>query len=169
MIYNKDSGIVKAFRNIPGIELAPVSSLNLLQLAPGGHVGRFVIWTEDAFKQLDKLYGTTTTASELKKDYCLPHPIISNPDLPRLINSDEIQAVVRPAGQAVVKRPFTQRKNPLVNTGVLVRFNPYAQTLRRREILAEQARKEGKVAKKLVKKAKNVKNAAFVKTMLAME
>lgn len=166
IIYNKDEGIVKAFRNVPGVEVAPVSSLNILQLAPGGHVGRFVIWTEAAFKQLDLLYGTTTKPSELKKDYTLPYPIISNADLPRLINSDEIQAVVRPAGQAVVKRPFTQRKNPLKNVGVLVRFNPYAQTLRRREILGEQARKEGKAVKKSIKK---VKNTAFIKSMLAQE
>jgi large subunit ribosomal protein L4e len=93
IIYNKDEGIVKAFRNVPGVEVAPVSSLNLLQLAPGGHVGRFIIWTEGAFKQLDLLYGTATKASQLKKDYTLPFPIISNADLPRLINSDEIQAV----------------------------------------------------------------------------
>ncbi|KAJ3038534.1 hypothetical protein HDV00_000539 [Rhizophlyctis rosea] len=164
VIYGEDQGIVKAFRNIPGVELANVSRLNLLQLAPGGHLGRFVIWTQSAFEQLDALYGSVDTPATLKKDYTLPQPIISNPDLPRLINSDEIQAVVRPAGQAVVKRPFTQRKNPLKNTGVLVRLNPYAQTLRRREILAEQARKEGKVTKK---KSKSVQNKEFVKVLLS--
>ena len=29
-----------------------VDNLNLLKLAPGGHVGRFCIWTESAFKKL---------------------------------------------------------------------------------------------------------------------
>jgi large subunit ribosomal protein L4e len=164
VIYGEDQGIVKAFRNIPGVELANVSRLNLLQLAPGGHLGRFIIWTQSAFEQLDALYGSVDTPATLKKDYTLPQPIISNPDLPRLINSDEIQAVVRPAGQAVVKRPFTQRKNPLRNTGVLVRLNPYAQTLRRREILAEQARKEGKVTKK---KGLGTKNKEYAKALLS--
>lgn len=42
--------LIKALRNIPGVEVAHVNRLNLLQLAPGGHVGRFVIWTEGAFK-----------------------------------------------------------------------------------------------------------------------
>jgi large subunit ribosomal protein L4e len=42
--------LVRALRNIPGVETVHVSRLNLLQLAPGGHVGRFVIWTEGAFK-----------------------------------------------------------------------------------------------------------------------
>jgi len=58
IIYNKDNGIKKAFRNIPGISLLNVDRLNLLRLAPGGHVGRFCIWTESAFKKLDQLYGT---------------------------------------------------------------------------------------------------------------
>ncbi|EGW04311.1 60S ribosomal protein L4 [Cricetulus griseus] len=58
IIYNEDNGIIKAFRNIPGITLLHVSKLNILKLAPGGHVGRFCIWTEGAFRKLDALYGT---------------------------------------------------------------------------------------------------------------
>merc|ERR1719472_347183 len=61
IVYEKDGGITRAFRNIPGVELADVKSLNLLQLAPGGHVGRFVIWTEGAYKSLDSIFGTATT------------------------------------------------------------------------------------------------------------
>jgi len=167
VVFNNDEGIVKAFRNIPGVEIASVQSLNLLQLAPGGHVGRFIIWTQDAFEALDSIYGSTTTPSEVKKDYTLPQPIISNPDLPRLINSDEIQSVVRQAGQAIVKRPYTQRKNPLRNNGVLVRFNPYAQTLRRREILAQEARKAGKTSKKAA--AKKVINKEFIASLLSQD
>merc|ERR1712154_678259 len=41
VIYNKDNGISRAFRNIPGITLLNVARLNLLKIAPGGHVGRF--------------------------------------------------------------------------------------------------------------------------------
>jgi large subunit ribosomal protein L4e len=37
--------LIKALRNVPGIEVVHVSRLNLLQLAPGGHVGRFIVWT----------------------------------------------------------------------------------------------------------------------------
>merc|ERR1711990_853144 len=61
IIYGSDGGITRAFRNIPGVELASVDALNLLQLAPGGHVGRFCIWTEGAFKALDSIFGTQTT------------------------------------------------------------------------------------------------------------
>lgn len=38
------------------MELISVEKLNLLKLAPGGHVGRFVIWTESAFKRLGMFY-----------------------------------------------------------------------------------------------------------------
>ena len=81
VIYNQDNGIVKAFRNLPGVEIASVHSLNLLQLAPGGHLGRFVIWTEDAFKQLDTIFGTYETASDVKKGYRLPSARLPCPTL----------------------------------------------------------------------------------------
>merc|ERR1712018_1014788 len=53
IIYDKDEGISKAFRNIPGTTLISVDRLNLLKIAPGGHVGRFLIWTESAARRLD--------------------------------------------------------------------------------------------------------------------
>merc|ERR1711943_45101 len=56
VVYGEDNGIKKAFRNISGVEVSSVESLNLLQLAPGGHLGRFVIFTENALSKLDGLY-----------------------------------------------------------------------------------------------------------------
>jgi large subunit ribosomal protein L4e len=52
-----------------GVSLLSVERLNLLRLAPGGHVGRFVIWTESAIKKLDALYGTWSKKSQLKVDF----------------------------------------------------------------------------------------------------
>jgi ribosomal protein L4 len=57
VVYGADHGISKAFRNLPGVEVASVDALNLLQLAPGGHLGRFVIFTKSAFDRLDKIFG----------------------------------------------------------------------------------------------------------------
>ncbi|KAJ7844782.1 ribosomal protein L4 domain-containing protein [Mycena olivaceomarginata] len=164
VVYNADNGIVKAFRNLPGVELVNVRRLNLLQLAPGGHLGRFVIWTEGAFALLDEVFGTFDKASVHKKDYLLPTSKISNPDVTRLINSDEIQSVVRPAGQKIQKRPWTQKKNPLVNKAVLFRLNPYAKTIRRQEIL-----KQERLKKKNAKKPKQPTAAgeAFTATLFA--
>ncbi|KAI9842490.1 MAG: hypothetical protein M1830_007799, partial [Pleopsidium flavum] len=66
IVYNPDEDgkeLVRAFRNIPGVETSSVFALNLLQLAPGGHLGRFIVWTSSAFAALDKIYGSTTTPS----------------------------------------------------------------------------------------------------------
>ena len=37
-------------------------SLVNLQLAPGGHMGRFIIWTKSAFNQLDEIFGEYSPA-----------------------------------------------------------------------------------------------------------
>merc|ERR1712243_83404 len=72
VIYDQDQGLTKAFRNIPGVDTMQVDNLNLLKLAPGGHVGRFCIWTESAFKKLDGLYGTWRKASTTKAGWNMP-------------------------------------------------------------------------------------------------
>merc|ERR1711988_987200 len=38
IIFDQDQGLTKAFRNIPGVETMQVDSLNILRLAPGGHL-----------------------------------------------------------------------------------------------------------------------------------
>jgi large subunit ribosomal protein L4e len=130
IVYNPEvdgKEIVRAFRNIAGVETYSVFALNLLQLAPGGHLGRFIIWTSSAFAALDEIYGSTTTPSALKKDFLLPSPVVHQADIGRLINSSEIQSVIRAAkGAAKTKRAGVQKKNPLVNKQVLLRLNPYA-------------------------------------------
>ncbi|CAG9943299.1 unnamed protein product [Clonostachys rosea f. rosea IK726] len=122
-----DKELIKGFRNIPGVETSPVSALNLLQLAPGGHLGRFVIWTSAAFKALDEIYGSTTEPSAHKRDFLLPSNVVSQADLTRLINSSEIQSSLNaPKGEAVTRRAAVQKKNPLRNKQVMLRLNPYA-------------------------------------------
>jgi large subunit ribosomal protein L4e len=95
IIYNMDAGITRAFRNLPGVETISVHRLNLLKLAPGGHVGRFCIWTESAFKQLDKTYGTWKKEASTKKKWNLPQPKMAITDLSKLMKSEEIRKVLR--------------------------------------------------------------------------
>ncbi|CAN3353795.1 large ribosomal subunit protein uL4A [Diutina catenulata] len=127
VVYAQDNGIVKALRNVPGVETAPVSALGLLQLAPGAHLGRFVIWTQGAFEALDTVYGSDSTASS-KSGYKLPSNVISNPDVTRLINSSEIQAVIRPIKEAKESRSNAQKVNPLKNKQAMLKLNPYSKT-----------------------------------------
>jgi large subunit ribosomal protein L4e len=89
VIFNERSTLTRAFRNIPGVDLVSVTRLNLLKLAPGGHLGRFIVWTQDAIERVESIYGSTTVKSKEKKNYHLPHPMMANPDLARIINSTE--------------------------------------------------------------------------------
>lgn len=155
VIYGSDNGITKAFRNIPGVELCQVSRMNILQLAPGGHLGRFCIWTESAFSQLDELFGTHRKTGS-KSGFNLPRANMANADLARLINSDEIQTVVRPAN-TIVKRS-TMKRNPLKNFGAMVKLNPAAKTIKRRAILKQQACVEAKAKAAKGKKKAGKKN-----------
>ncbi|XP_026193254.1 60S ribosomal protein L4-B [Cyclospora cayetanensis] len=138
VIYNSDDGICRAFRNIPGVELAHVDRLSVLTLAPGGTLGRFCVWTASAFKRLQLLYGRTdgVGTAALKKGYHLPRPVLQNADIARIINSDEVQSVVRPMLKGPPKK--SQHKNLLTNRSVLLRVNPAAKNLKRNAQLAQQ-------------------------------
>merc|ERR1712137_1498883 len=145
VVYKEDNGIVQAMRNLPGVELAHVERLNLLQLAPGGHMGRFIVWTQSAFEALNGIYGSVTRESTQKSGYKLPQNVMMNSDITRVINSDEVQSKVKPANTTVVRKRL--KKNPLKNLGVKVRLNPYALSLRRSELLAQERREATKAAK----------------------
>merc|ERR1719271_1251930 len=149
IIYAKDGGITRAFRNIPGVELADVASLNLLQLAPGGHVGRFIIWTEAAFAALDGIFGTYTAPSASKlhngTPYRPPQLQMANADLSRLINSDEVQSKINPPkeGQAA----SSLKVNPLKSTAAMVKLNPAAGEMKKRAREEQKSAKTPKAAK----------------------
>lgn len=136
VIYNEDNGIVKAVRNLPGVEVASVERLNLLQLAPGGTLGRFVIFTEGAFRKLAAIYGNYKSGSLTKSKYHLPRSLVTNADLGRLINGPEIQSVVR----AAISAPkFVSHKNGLLNKKHFNKLNPAAAVIRK--ITAEAEKK----------------------------
>ncbi|CAH2223567.1 60S ribosomal L4 [Pelobates cultripes] len=149
VIYNEDIGIIKVIRNIPGITLLSISKLNVLWLAPGGHVGRFCIWTESAFRKLDDLYGTWRKAAVLKADYNLPMHKMTNTDLSRILTSQDIQKALHAPIKKVKRSEL--KKNQLKNLKIMMRLNPYAKTAKRNAIL-RQAAKETKTVKKVVRK-----------------
>ncbi|CAI9780153.1 unnamed protein product [Fraxinus pennsylvanica] len=131
----KGAKLVKAFHNITGVEVAHVSRLNLLKWAPGGHLGRFIIWTKSAFEKLDEIYGTFDKPSEKKNGYVLPRAKMVNTDLARIINSDEVQSIVKPIKKEIKRAPL--KKNSLKNLNVMLKLNPYAKAARRMALLAE--------------------------------
>jgi large subunit ribosomal protein L4e len=89
LVYGEGSAHIKqAARNLPGVDTCHVNRLNVLQLAPGGHLGRFTIFTEDAFKALNDVFGTHAKNSTQKSGYHLNRPVMDNADIARIINSD---------------------------------------------------------------------------------
>jgi large subunit ribosomal protein L4e len=161
VVYGEKGPLVKALRNIPGVETTSVHPLNLLQLAPGGHLGRFLIWTKDAFLALDTVFGTYKKASQEKGGYMLPRGIIANADINRIISSDEIQSAVRDKKGNV--RDYQRKRNPLKNFALLTKLNPYASVLRRREILSQQKDKKAAVVDAKRTGAKDTKAAPVKK------
>ncbi len=46
--------IIKAARNLEGVDVVPVNYLSIPHLAPGGHPGRLTIWTKKAIELIQK-------------------------------------------------------------------------------------------------------------------
>lgn len=172
IISESSEGVELGFRNLPGVELTTVDNLNLLSLAPGGHLGRFCIWTKGAFDKLDSIFGTYENEAALKRGYNLPHSMMTNADLARIINSDEVQSVVRPAVKSVQVLPA--KRNPLKNAEVMDALNPYAAVVRERaraKASQDKGRREEVLAAKrkerTVRKAFAGRQKAFFKAASA--
>lgn len=146
IVYAKNDGLEMAFRNLPGVELCCVDRLNLLQLAPGGHMGRFCVWSQSAITALDTIYG-----EEGKR---IPAAAMTNADLARIINSDEVQSVVNPAKTGRVK--ILRKKNPLWSMVALEKLDPYAAACRKSAALAEEQRSSKKKEILAARRAKRV-------------
>jgi len=119
-----DKKVVNAARNIVGVDVCNVHRLNLLKLAPGGTLGRFVIWTSSAFKALNDVFGTYRRDSSEKSGYNLQRNVVSTADVSRLINSDAVQNIIRAPSSN--DKGFTRKKNPLRNKGFMRILNPFA-------------------------------------------
>jgi len=124
LVYANDNGITRALRNLPGLDVLNVGNLNILKLAPGGHLGRFLIWSQSAFEELNSLFSSCPKKAQIKKSHLIPHPLMKTSDLARLINSDEIQSVVKPIKDFHMKKQNNLRKNPLRNKAAMAKLNP---------------------------------------------
>merc|ERR1719446_1810594 len=154
VIYAEDSGIVRALRNVPGVETASVESLNLLQVAPGGNFGRFIIWTEGAFDKLSQIYGSFKGGST-KKGYRLPRAAMENADVARIINSSEVQSVLKPKLEAAKR--YGAKRNGLKNKMTMARLNP---GFLQKKLARKNAHSKGTPENKLVQDKKKTRLAA---------
>jgi len=167
VIYNEDNGIVKAMRNIPGVETACVDRLNLLKLAPGGQFGRFVIWTEGAFKKLSEIYGTFKSGAPLKRGYTIPRAPMENADIARIINSNEVQSVLRAKLEA--PKGFEPKRNPLKNKAVMKKLNPLDKKAASKDEVAKKKKARAAASKAHNKKHKKGDETFYKVLMKAFE
>ena len=172
VVYQNDNGIVHAFANIPGVETCHVDRLNLLQLAPGGVLGRFIIWTRSAFEKLSELYDNSSPVA--KQNYTLHRPLMTNPDLARIINSVEVQSQLNlPKPKALCSR---KNKNALKNRLIRCRLDPAYKILKFSRQCASRPGtalykkvKENQIQKKIAMKEYKKKLAPFSKKLRELD
>jgi large subunit ribosomal protein L4e len=164
VVYGDDTPLVKrTARNLPGVDTCNVTRLNLLQLAPGGHLGRLIVFTKGAFEQLDALFGTFREKSARKANFQMGRCVMSCADLARIINSDQVQSKLRDirTGGAVSSRG---KKNPLTNRAAMQRLNPAAADMRKAAVAATEKAKKDRAAALKVKRSKKGRAAKAVRS-----
>ncbi|KAM0681603.1 hypothetical protein GINT2_000116 [Glugoides intestinalis] len=90
-----DRASLSAFKAVEGVDFMDVNALNIINLSPGGHLGRLVMWTESAFNKLNSIFGTFDVESEVKKGFSLSLPMITTDDLEEYFYSPEIQSLIK--------------------------------------------------------------------------
>lgn len=137
MYNDDDTEVARLSRNVVGVDTCNVNRLNLLKLAPGGTLGRFVIWTDSAFKALNDIFGTYKRDSLYKSGYTLQRNVIQTADVSRLINSDAVQSVIKAPSSN--EKLHQRKKNPLRNKGAMRVLNPFAAKKAEQEQKLQQA------------------------------
>lgn len=155
---DENNNIKRTARNLPGVDTCNVHRLNLLQLAPGGHLGRFIIWTKDAFKALNNIFGNYRAKGVEKGGYVLNRSCMTVADLARIINSDQVQGKLRSIKTKEVAHTKIKR-NPLKNRGAMKRLNPYDAVRREAEQKAQAERNAKRAAAIKAKRTKDGKKA----------
>jgi len=145
VVYGDDEPELKrAARNLPGVDTCHVGRLNIIQLAPGGHLGRLVVFTKAGFNGLNLQFGSHFKNSVAKVGYSLNRPLMACADLSRLINSDQVQSKLRDIRTSVRVHDKT-KKNPLTNKAMMDRLNPFAAE-QRKQLAKLQADRQAKRA-----------------------
>jgi large subunit ribosomal protein L4e len=153
IIYGDDNEGVKKFaRNLPGVDACHVNRLNILQLAPGGHLGRFLVFTKDAFSALNKVFGTNRAECVEKRGYNLNRTVMNCADIARIINADNVQSKLRAVRQSVRVHDKT-KKNPLQNKALMTKLNPFAK--KQAEAVAKLEKERHAARAKLIKEKRS--------------
>merc|ERR550537_1191568 len=149
IVYHSDGPpppLLKGARNLQGCEVQNAARLNLLDIAPGGIMGRFIIWTEGAFNHLKTMYE----GENAKKRYHLRTDVLTNADVQAIINSEAVQSVLRP--KITVPKYSRRKANPIANVEYRKFLDPTYQSEELKELRKTfenpEEKKHGKKAKR---------------------
>lgn len=122
-----------------------------------------MIFTEDAFKELNNTFGSTKAECLQKKGYHLNRHVMNCADLSRIINSDQVQSKLREQ-RTSIRVHDKSKKNPLKNKSIMLRLNPFAK--KRAELVAkrEEDRKKNRAAAIKAKRGKDGQKAKKLRT-----
>jgi large subunit ribosomal protein L4e len=142
---DEDQTLARSARNLPGVDSVHANRLNIIQLAPGGHLGRLVVFTKSGFKRLNFLFGSHFRNADAKAGYSLNRNVMTCADLSRIINSDQVQTKLREVRTSVRVHDKT-KKNPLNNRAIMSRLNPFAKQQRELDSKRETERHNARAA-----------------------
>ena len=114
-------------------------------------MGRFCVWSQAALDSLDKIYG--------EGGKTIPTAAMTNADLARIINSDEVQSVLNPA--KAQSAGYEPKANPLKSIAALEKLDAHAANKRRMAQKAEADREANKAALLAKKRAARTAKKAF--------
>jgi len=129
VVDNEAQALVRALRNIEGVDVLNVNRLNIRHLAPGGQLGRLLVFTEGAVTELKQQFGSMRGSGTVRKNYLLRREVMSNPDISQIINSNEVQKSLRAKRTSKILHT-RQRKNPFRNRKHMDYLNPFNKQLR---------------------------------------
>jgi large subunit ribosomal protein L4e len=134
LVYDDEkASVLKAFRNIPGVDAVSVHKLSILKLAPGGTLGRFIVWSAAAFKALDHIFGTYTQTGTEKGGYQLLRHVMTHADVTSIVKSEAVQNVLRPIKET--PEAHDRKANPYKNKKAMDRLNPFHKLKKRIEMI----------------------------------
>jgi len=119
---------------------------------------------------LNEMYGTLKSGAPQKKGYHLLRAQMENADIARIINSTEVQSVLRPKLEA--PRKVALKQNALRNRQVMEKLNPAfaeAKALRTQAATAEKRKACEAASKEHNKKHKRGEETFYKKLMKAFE
>lgn len=156
VVDDQAQALERALRNIPGVDVLNVNRLNIRNLAPGGQLGRLLVFTEGALAELKQQFGSLRGSGTVRKNYLLRREVLSNPDIGQIINSDEVQKALRDKKKNKVLHS-RQKKNPFRNKNMMDFLNPFNKELRAmRQKGASKTRRIRKERKAQTNKSKAV-------------